>query len=120
MITGTKRVAKSPAETLDRLKLAMSGGNFEIIALTERSISFKHGTYLTQSAPLIPKTGVIRLGGGGDGTMVSYEIEPTAFPKFWLMLFAILFCWAVFPPILVHRALVHHPRRLMENLLQGI
>ena len=120
MITGSKMVAKSPGEALDRLKLAMSGGNFEIIALTDSSISFKHGTCLTQSAPLFPKEGAIRLTSMGDRTEISYEIEPTGFPKYWLTLIGILFCWAIFPPILAYRALVHHPKQLMENLLQGI
>ena len=120
MITGSKMVAKSPAEALDRLKLAMSGGNFEITALTDSSISFKHGTYLTRSAPLLPKKGTIRLAGRGDGTEISYEIKATGLPKYWLMLIGTLFFWAVFPPILAYRALAHHPRQLMENLLQGI
>ena len=44
MITGRKLVDRSPADTLDRLKLAMSGGNFEIIENVDGLISFKHGT----------------------------------------------------------------------------
>jgi hypothetical protein len=120
MITGGRTVARSPAEVLDRLKLAMSGGNFEVTAATDKSISFKHGTYLTQSAPLFPKSGVIRLAAKGDGTEVTYEVQSTGFPKYWLLLFGVLFCWAILPPILAYRALVYHPRRLMENLLQGI
>ena len=120
MITGSKMVAKSLGETLDRLRLAMSGGNFQITGTTDSSISFKHGTYLTQSAPLFPTRGMIRLLGGGDGTEISYEIESAGFPKYWLMLISILFCWAIFPPILAYRTLMHHPRQLMENLLQGI
>ena len=120
MITGNKMIAKRPADVLDRLRLAMSGGNFEVTALTDHSISFRHGTYLAQSAPLLPTRGVIMLVNSGDGTDVHYEIAPLWFAKFWLLLIATVFCWAVFPPILVHRALVHHPKRLMENLLQGI
>ena len=120
MITGSKMVRKSPAEALDRLKLAMSGGNFKITALTENSISFRHGTCLTQSAPLFPKKGTIHLASEGHETEVSYEIEATGLPKYWLIVISILFCWAIFPPILAYRALVHHPKQLMENLLQGV
>ena len=120
MITGSKIVAKRPEEALDRLKLAMSGGNFEITTATESSICFRHGTYLTQSAPLFPTKGTIRLVRRQDGTEISYEIEPTGFPKYWLTFFGILFCWAIFPPIVAYRTLVYHPKRLMENLLQGI
>ena len=120
MITGSKIVARSPSEVLDRLKLAMSGGNFEITSQTDRSISFKHGTYLTQSAPMLPKKGTIRLAARGDGTELSYEITPTGFPKYWLLFIGVVFCWAIFPAILPYRALVHHPKRLMENLLEGI
>ena len=75
---------------------------------------------MTQSAPLLPKKGTIRVVGEGEKTEVLYEIEITGFPKYWLIIISVLFCWAVFPPILVYRALVHHPKRLMENLLQGI
>lgn len=120
MITGSKLVAKNLEAAMDRLRLAMSGGNFEITAVTDSSISFNHGTYLTESAPLFRKKGIIRLASRGDGTEISYEIEATGFPKYWLMLVGILFCWAIFPPLFAYRALVHHPRQLMENLLQGI
>jgi len=120
MITGRKMVDRNPADTLDRLKLAMSGGNFEITENADGSISFKHGTYMTQSAPLLPKKGTIRVEGKGERTEVSYEIDVTGFPRYWMIFIGVLFCWAIFPPILVYRALVHHPRRLMENLLQGI
>jgi hypothetical protein len=120
MMTGARTIDRSSSEVLDRLKLAMSAGNFEITAITDCSISFRHGTYLTQSAPLLPKRGTIRIASRDHATDVSYEIEPTGFPKYWLIFVAIVFCWVIFPPILVYRALVHHPRQLMENLLQGI
>jgi hypothetical protein len=120
MITGNKIVNKRPREALDRLKLAMLGGNFEITHSTEDSISFRHGTYLTQSASLFPKKGRIMVVSRGDGTELTYEIEPVGLPKYWLMVFGVLFCWLIFPPIMAYRALVYHPKRLMENLLQGI
>jgi hypothetical protein len=46
-------------------------------------------------------------------------VAVTGFASVWLALVAVVFFWAIFPPILAWRALVHHPRRLMENLLAG-
>jgi len=37
----------------------MAGGNFDITRITGSTIHFKHGTYLTQSAPLLPKKGMV-------------------------------------------------------------
>lgn len=98
----------------------MSGGNFQITNATDSSISFKHGTYLTQSAPLFPKRGTINLADRDGKTEITYTVEPVGFPKYWLILIGILFCWLIFPPILAYRALRHHPQQLMENLLQGL
>ena len=120
MITGKRTVKRSPAEVIDRLKMAMAGGNYEITAATDTSLSFKHGTYMTESAPLLPKRGVIRVSPAKSGADVSYEIAVAGFPKVWMIIVATVFFWAIFPPILVHRALTYHPRRLMENLLQAI
>jgi hypothetical protein len=120
MITGSRIVERTPEEALDRVKLVMSGGNFEILEQTESEISFRHGTCLTQSVHLFPKRGTIMLTACDGGTKLSYEIEPTGFPKYWLTLIAILFFWAFFPPILAYQALVVQPKRLMENLLRGI
>ena len=120
MITGSRFVTKSPVEVMDRLKLAMAAGNFEMVEVTEDSITFRHGTWLTQSAPQFPKAGKILLDDKGEGTDILYAVEPVGFPKYWLILCGIVFFWLIFPPILAHRTLVHHPRRVMENLLQGI
>ncbi len=120
MITGSKLINRPLEEVLDRLKLAMSGGNYEIIEATSNSIKFRHGTYLTQSAPTLPKQGKIVLYETQDGVKATYAIKPTQFTQFWLMLIGIVFCWLIYPPILTYRTLIYHPRRLMENLLQGI
>jgi hypothetical protein len=113
-------VSKSPAEALDRLKLAMSGGNFEIIRVTDDTISFKHGTFLTQSAPQFPKHGTIRVAPADGGSEITYDVEPALFVRCWLIFFAVVFFWLIFPPIIAYRTLVYHPRRLMENLLSGL
>ena len=83
-------------------------------------IRFQHGTYLTQSAPLLPKSGSVHLATNSGGTNVSYQIKVSGFACGWMILVAVLTCWAIFPPILVYRALVIHPRRFIENLLEGI
>lgn len=62
----------------------------------------------------------IRLAESGEATVVTYEVQTRGFPKYWLLLFGVLFCWAILPPILAYRALVYHPRRLMENVLGSI
>ena len=120
MIQGNRIINRPAAEVMDRLKLAMAGGNFEVQSVTGTAITFRHGTYLTESAPLLPKRGTIRVEPSGQTAAVSYEIEASGFAKYWMILIAVLLCWAIFPPVLVYRALIHHPRRLMENLLQGI
>ena len=120
MASGNRTVSRTRDETMDRLKLAMSGGNFEITGQSDDWLSFRHGTYLTQSATLLPKAGTIRLVERGKVTDVSYEIDVSGLVSCWLTLVAVVFCWAIFPPILAYRALVYHPRRLMEDLLQAL
>ena len=120
MITGSAQSDFSPSEVVNRLKAAMAAGNFEIRNQSPEMIDFRHGTYLTQSAPLLPKNGSIRITPSGSGSHVAYEIGVSGFAKYWLAFFGIAFCWLIFPAVLVHRALFHHPERLMTNLLQAI
>jgi len=120
MIQGQRIIERPPDEVVDRLRLAMAGGNFDIESITSSRIVFRHGTFMTESAPLLPKRGIIHITPSGEDTLVSYEVEVIGFSKYWMLFFAVLFCWAIFPPILAHRALQYHPRRLMDNLLQGI
>ena len=120
MIKGQRIINRPVAEVIDRVKLAMAGGNFEIVSATDTTITFRHGTYLTESAPSLPKRGTIRVESSGKNATTAYEIEAVGFAKYWLMLIAVLFCWAIFPPVLAYRALIYHPKRLMENLLAGI
>jgi hypothetical protein len=124
MIQGTKTVNRPPTEVLDRLGTVLAGANCEIIERSERFLRFRHGTHLTQTAPMLPKEGSIRLRrspeGPGEATVVEYSVAVTGFARVWLALVAVVFFWAIFPPILAWRALVHHPRQLMENLLAGV
>lgn len=120
MITGTAQSDFAPSEVFSRLRAAMAAGNFEIRSQSSETIDFRHGTYLTQSAPLLPKDGLIRITPSGSGSRVDYEIGVSGFAKYWMAFFGIAFCWLIFPAILVHRALFYHPDRLMKNLLQAI
>ena len=120
MPTGTRTVKASPAEALDKLRMLLAAANCEIIHATDSAIQFRHGTYLTQTAPLFPKRANVRLERSPNGTLLSYDIHVSKLIVVWLSLFAILFCWLIFPPIIVYRALVYHPQRFMENLLAGL
>ena len=66
MIQGQRIINRPVAEVIDRLKLAMAGGNFEIVSATGATISFRHGTYLTESAPLLPKRGTLCVEPSGQ------------------------------------------------------
>jgi hypothetical protein len=120
MITGSAQSDFTPSEVSNRLRAAMAAGNFEIRSQSPEMIDFRHGTYLTQSAPLLPKNGSIRITPSGSGSRVDYEIGVSGFAKYWMAFFGIAFCWLIFPAVLVHRALFYHPDRLMKNLLQAI
>ena len=120
MISESFQSELEPGEVLSRLKSAMAGGNFEILSQSADRIEFRHGTYLTQSAPLLPKRGVIRIAPAGNGSRVDYEIGVSGFAKYWVGFIGVVFCWLIFPAVIAHRALFHHPRRLMRNLLQAI
>ena len=120
MNTGSKKSSFPPDQAIDRLCAAMAGGNFEIEHKDSNRISFRHGMYLTQTATMLPKRGAISVRPNDAGSLVQYEIEVYGFAKYWLMFFAVLFCWLIFPPIIVFRAMKHHPERLMKNLLQAV
>jgi hypothetical protein len=120
MIAGTKITNNSQSKVLERIRTILAGANCEILDQSDESIRFRHGTYMTQTAPMLPKEGVLRLTGDGDSTRVDYEVQVSGFAKLWMTLVAVIFFWAVFPPILVYRALVYHPRQFMENILSGI
>jgi len=120
MITDTKQSILSPSEVIDRLKIVMAAGNFEIRRSSPEGISFRHGTYLTSSAPLLPKQGQIKVQLDENGSRIDYEIEVYGFVKYWMIFIGVIFFWVIFPPLLVHRALVHHPHQLMRNLLQAL
>lgn len=121
MITGTRRVAKPLSQALDHLRMVLAGAGCETEILEEgRLIRFRHGTYLTQTAPLLPKEGTLTLSEAQGVTQVHYRVHARGPIRIYMIIIAVLFCWTVFVPLLVHRALVHHPRKFVENLLAGV
>ncbi len=120
MIYGSRMVEKDMAETLDRLKLMMAAGNFEITDEAADSLSFKHGSMFASGASHFPKRGIVRLALAGGSTEVSYEVEPVGIMKYHMMLFGTLMFWMVFPAIIARKVLVDYPMRLMDNLLAGL
>jgi hypothetical protein len=120
MKTGLKHSSLSPLEAEGRLRLAMSGGNFNINENSSGTIDFNHGSYLTQTASMFPKKGKIKVCPEGIGSVIQYEIAVVGFPKYWILFIAIVFCWLIFPPLIVYRVLNYHPQQLMENLLQSV
>jgi len=105
---------------MDKLRLMLAAANCEVTEESPNALRFRHGTFMTESAPLLAKKGRIVLSDRGDSTLVSYDIKVAGFARYWMTFVAIVFFWAIFPPILVHRALVYYPRRFMENLLAGL
>ena len=118
--TGSKQSELSPHEVIDRLKLTMASGNFEIVEQGAGKVRFLHGTYLTESAPLLPKVGEINVSATDGGSIINYRIEVRGFAKYWMLFCAVVFCWLVFPTIAIYRALTHHPDQLMKNLLNVV
>lgn len=109
-----------PGQAEERIRAAMAGGNFEIKDIRPGTMAFLHGTFLTQTATMLPKRGCLTIQPHGDGSLISYEIELYGFMKYWLMFIGIALCWLIFPAIFASRSLTYHPRRLMENLLQVV
>jgi len=121
MISGSRTIDKPMEEVNDRLRMLLAAANCSVSAGEGKDdIHFQHGTYLTQSATLLPKSGRIHLATDVGGTHLSYQLQVSAFARGWMILVALLACWAIFPPILVYRALIVHPRRFIENLLDGV
>jgi hypothetical protein len=120
MIRGSVESKLAPSEVSTRLRAAMAAGNFEIRSDSPTMLAFRHGTYLTESVPHLPKKGTIWISPSQSGSRIDYEIGISGFPKYWMVFIGIVFCWLIFPPIFAHRALCHHPDRLMKNLLQTV
>ena len=120
MATGSRTVNKTPEQVVDRLRMLLAAANCEILEQEPDYIRFRHGTVLTQTAPMLPKEGVVRIVAEGDSTRIDYQIQAVGFPAVWLTIMGVVLSCLIFPAILAHRSLVYHPRRFMENLLAGL
>jgi len=120
MKTGHAEVHRGIEAVRDRLTSMLAAANCEILSDSAHEITFRHGTYLTESAPLLPKTGAFQMRPSPNGTMVNWRISVSPFAAGWMTFVAIVFCWTLFAPILVHRALTYHPARFMQNLVRGL
>jgi hypothetical protein len=99
--------------------MMLGSANCRVTHRDKHHVEFEHGTYLTQTATLMPKRGMIMLSETADGTQVAYDIALAGFARAWLIFFGIAFFWLIFPPIIVYHAMVVHPRAFVENLLNG-
>lgn len=127
MITESTKSHLPPNDLIDRLKIAMAEENFEIRQPSTNEIRFRHwGAYFSSSAPSrprkgeFPKRGRILIPPSENGSEIDYEIEVYGIVKYWMIFIGVVFCELIFPPILINRALSHHPRQLMRNLLRAI
>ncbi len=120
MISGSHFANGDLDSVREKLRVVMSGANCEVHWSTDTAADFRHGTYLTQTADMLPKRGSLRLEQQGDRVRVHWFVTTAPFAKFWLILVAVLGCWAVFPPLVVHHVLVRVPRRFMNNLLAAL
>ena len=120
MITGLHTSSKPVGEVTDKLRMILAAANCTVTASSDEEIEFRHGTYLTQSSPLFPKTGAFGFTPIEGGTRIDYNIALTPFPTVWLTIFGVLFCWLIFPAIAAYRAIKVHPKQMMENILAGV
>jgi len=120
MATGTVATPKPQAAVVEKLRGFLAAANCEIVESAHDHLAFRHGTYLTQTAPLFRKSCRLDFTESAGTTTVRYSVRPAPFIRVWLTLVAIVFCWTVFVPLLAYRALAYHPRRFVENLLAGV
>jgi hypothetical protein len=121
MIAGSRSVPRPIAEVTDRLRLILASRACHCSEAEDgRVIHFRYGSSGTQAAPVLPLRGTFRLAEGDGATAVSYQVHVATFMRVWLLLLATAFCWLVFPPILVYRALRVTPRSYAESILAGL
>ncbi len=120
MSQGTIVVSRPVAEIEDRLTLLLAASNCRVERHQDRETTFSHGSYQAQSAPLLPKSGHIRLIPAASSTEVQWEIHIKPAAAAWMTFVGLAFCWTIFAPLLVYRALKVEPRTFMETLLAGL
>lgn len=119
MITGSVIIHKPGPVVLEKLRGFLGAANCDVDQWSDHQVSFRHGTYLTQTATLFPKCCRLYLDESDGTTTVRYEVRVALPCAIFLTLWGILFCWTLIMPIVAYRSLVYHPRRFIENLLGG-
>jgi len=120
MVSGTKMVKKAPVYVFRKIKKSLARENFGVVGKDEKVLRFHYGAYRTSASPVLPIVGTVRISMDGALTRIDYEIDVVGAARFWLSVLAVLFCWAVVPPILIHRAMTSQPKRFMEGILGSI
>ena len=121
MIVGSKTFAKPAFHVIDRLKMILAAASCRMqVAENGRLIRFEHGTWMTQTATMLPKSGAFRISESNGDTRVDYAIQASGFVRALYGTLAVLFFWTVFTPILVYRLLSTLPRQFAENTLAGV
>lgn len=118
---GSRTVNRPVDEVKDRLTLMLGSAGADFTVEDESgAIRFSHGTYLTQTVGMLPKTGTLQLRPENGKTRVVWEVRPTLFIRIWLTFFGVAFFWLIFPPIVAYLALVRHPGRFVDSILNGL
>jgi len=120
MSVGCVLVACSLQDTHEQLRMLLAASNARVTSCSSDRICFEHGTWMTQTASLLPKRVELFLSEIGEGVRIDYRVSINPIMRAYMVVIAVLFCWTIFAPILVHRALVYHPQNFIKNLLAGI
>ncbi len=120
MSEGSVLASCSLQDAHEKIKALLAASNARVTDCAADRICFDHGTYMTQTASLLPKRAELFLSEVEDGVRIGYRISVNPGIRAYMIAVAVLFCWTIFAPVLVHRALVYHPKNFIENLLSGI
>ena len=120
MITGTYRTGKSPEKVSDRLQLLLAAANCEVVQRSTNRVVFKHGSMFTQTLSMLPKVITINVLRNGEETYLNWTVETNKFISGIYLVWAVVFCWLIFPVYLHHAVNIIYPKSFIENLLAGI
>jgi len=120
MRTGSAIVHGDLNAVREKLKLILAGANCRVAWLGGDTVTFRHGTYVTQTLSMLPKAGRLQLAAEGDRVRVHWSVEVATPARIWLILVAVVFFWLIFPPLLVYHALVRHPEQFVRNILAAL
>ncbi len=120
MISGSCPIGSTVEAVQDRLRLILAAANCEIIERGADIIRFRHGNDLSGNFSDLPKECEFRFEKEENGVRVNWSVSVRKPTRVFMIIWAMILFWAIFPPILARRALIHHPRRLVQNILAGL